>query len=1074
MVEKGLRKWVLSDSAKEPEIDGHDFERDRVPSPPTGRRQSWTKEAGPLIDEARSQAHRRGMKPWLRVGSASFQVAYFVIGISAIIFWTYLFGHPILESNLAGSDSGFHLSMITWIDRWFPRLPSWYPLQGVGTSAILQYPYGAHYLVVLLSRASGLTITQAFRVTQFASVALTACGVYLLVWRKMQNQTMALIAGLLYPLSSAAWRWVLAIGLFSQSVSLIFFAPTFLLFDAYLLMSSGQQSSVTVRRRRLLLLAASTAFCLMMVTHITTAFVFAMTILLYVLVSTVSQRNGRNLSTLIRHLGISFVALIPGIVLAAFWLVPFLYLSSLANRQGAIGQFALDQIPYLDLLSLIGLRGPPEASPMWAVILASPVVILAAVGLVLSLARSKTVLSLAIVSIAFAIFTAMPGIWLELVNVFKPLWANVYVRALIPTMIFLPAIAAYGAVELPRLIFNIPNYLIGRFKRSQHLPDQRMTPRSILKSGFATLLGVALAAGSFVVLRHVPPGYGEYQGYGPTLRAEYWPFKFDNLKISINQWPQFTMSTEDRPITAQIANELAEVLSLDEGNRLEMSPSLGWLVEWLPLFTDSSQIDIYYYVASLNRPMWGYQSATYWQEDYGSPHEVDEFARWLGIEYLILEEERNWVENFEDGIWQPIPLTGDNRFSNIDVRRFSESTGLASVFTKPDILVIGGYENGSYEKIFRLFNSGVIPYQEGTIVEGSHWIDDYSLEALSQFELVLLYGYDYKNSDHAWDLLAEYVRGGGALYIETGWQYWTPDWQIDPAPPIFPVENLEWKLVMPSDELSLASDANWANIDVQQFAPMIWEDQPWGVSTPSRGLRNWASPVLEASGKPIVAVGDYGAGKVVWSGMNQVGHIRTYDNNKEEVAFFKSLLQWLLPTTGSSQVVQPEIIRDYPDRISLTIPGPVDQGTSLLWREAYAPGWAATVEIEGRIETLPTYRAGPGLVLVPLPVSQEDEMIVTLNYSLAGVRGVGLGATALSGALLVGFAVWKPRNWKVKGERVPESGAMNQNLRDEGTDIATAEIPTRRNRSHDVSRNEIFATESEFPLADALGHPEDE
>ncbi|MCK4790565.1 MAG: hypothetical protein KAV87_42910, partial [Desulfobacteraceae bacterium] len=137
-----------------------------------------------------------------RLFTGSLRGLYFLLGIAAILFWTYLFGHPILEGNITGSDSGFHLSLISWIDQWFPKLPAWYPLQGAGCSSHLQYPYGAHYFVVFLSRASGLTLIRGFRLTQFASVAVTALGIYLLSWRKLHNQTMALIAGLFYPISS--------------------------------------------------------------------------------------------------------------------------------------------------------------------------------------------------------------------------------------------------------------------------------------------------------------------------------------------------------------------------------------------------------------------------------------------------------------------------------------------------------------------------------------------------------------------------------------------------------------------------------------------------------------------------------------------------------------------------------------------------------------------------------------------------------------------------------------------------------------------------------------------------------
>jgi len=228
---------------------------------------------------------------------SSWSAGYFVLGISAIALWTYLFGHPIVEGSIAGSDSGFHLSIIAWLDRWFPNVPAWYPLQGAGSSSILQYPYAAHFFVVCLSRLTGLSLIHAFRLTQFLSVAATAIGIYILVWRKLANQTMAMIAGLLYPISQASWRWLVAIGLFSQSVSIAFFAPAFLLFDSYLHQRRASSDGESPRLLGLPLVGASVTFCLMIITHPATAIVFAMTILLYSLLLGSFESEDRRIRT---------------------------------------------------------------------------------------------------------------------------------------------------------------------------------------------------------------------------------------------------------------------------------------------------------------------------------------------------------------------------------------------------------------------------------------------------------------------------------------------------------------------------------------------------------------------------------------------------------------------------------------------------------------------------------------------------------------------------------------------------------------------------------------------------------
>ncbi|MCK4794791.1 MAG: hypothetical protein KAV87_64275, partial [Desulfobacteraceae bacterium] len=145
---------------------------------------------------------------------------------------------------------------------------------------------------------------------------------------------------------------------------------------------------------------------------------------------------------------------------------------------------------------------------------------------------------------------------------------------------------------------------------------------------------------------------------------------------------------------------------------------------------------------------------------------------------------------------------------------------------------------------------------------------------------------------------------------------------------------------------------------------------------------------------------------VVWSGMNLVGHIRKYGNS-EEMGFIRSLIQWLLPESKSDHVDRLEVQRDNPDRITLRIPGPIDKGTFLLWREAHAPGWHASVKVNGVDENVKIYRAGPGMMLMNLPFSQDDEVVVTMEYSLDLVRGVGQAVTVLTGILLLGLVAGK-------------------------------------------------------------------
>jgi hypothetical protein len=935
-----------------------------------------------------------------RVFAGSFRGLYFILSIAAILFWTYLFGHPILEGNIAGSDSAYALSLISWIDRWFPILPAWYPLQGAGSSGILMYPFAAHYFVVLASRLTGLSLTQAFRLTQLASVAATSCGIYVLAWKKLQSQTIALISGLLYPISMAAWKWGAGIGVFGQSVSFALVAPTFLLFDEYMLNRLGHPQRIRGWRSRLILMASAIAFCMMIMTHLITAIVFGMTILLYSLLIPMAQdKGGRALAT-IENLKRSMIGIVLGLLLASFWLMPFVHIRSQVNRQGPVTELGLNQVPTLDLLAMMGLVEQPATKSLYAVTFASPVLILASVGLVLSIRRRRFVLVLAIITISFAIFTAMPGALAGLIKPLARLWAILYGRATIPTIIFLPIVAGYGAVELSRCLIDAPGVLIRFRTTGEWAPEPGLIRWSTLKSFLAGLLGIIVTVVVFIYLRHAPPGYKNYQGYGHVGGDAWQPFEFKGNVIENIRWPSFSISSSEWPNAGRTASELTEILHLKANRRIYSSIYFGGVLEALPLYSDVSTVSMYYYQGKLNSPMLGYMAETYWNSEYGSSHEVDEFAKWLGVDYVVLSKDLDPLEKYDGGNWHTVALPDDKGLENIAVRGFNDPTGIASVLTAPEILVIGGFEKKAYEQIFRLFNSGLVEYDQAIIVEGGHRIDDYSKEELSHFELVFLHGYGYRNRDRAWDLLTEYVQAGGSLYIDTGWQYMVPDWEMDEAPSLLPVSNLVWTSVHSTEQLFIPQDADWISIDAEQFAPMMWGNQPWGVSSPSGSLRNWATPVLFASNKPLVAAGQYGKGRVVWSGMNLVGHINRYQDS-EERAFLQDLILWLLPRSGADRYEKPEIRREHPDSVTLTIPGPVSEGTNLLWRENHTPDWRASAEINGVEEEIEIYRAGPGMMLMHLPPSQEETMVVTMEYSLAGVRGIGIGVTALIGILLL-------------------------------------------------------------------------
>ncbi len=856
---------------------------------------------------------QRSYDDWmLSVTSSFLKGLYAAFGLLLISGFIYLLGYPILEGAIVGNDSAYALSIIYWINQWFPELPNWYPLQGAGASSIVQYPYASHYLVVFAHRLLGLNIFEAFRVAQLLSIILTAWGVYLLVWAKIRSQTAALIAGIFYPLSFAVWSWVTDVGLFAQAFSLIYFAPTLLLFDLYVLQGRNR-SDRSDKLRWLVFSAAAFLFAAMFLTHGTTGVVFAMTVLAYVALHEILSSE---VDSRFRRLGKSLLktsfGLGTGLLLVAFWIIPYLGLSQLANREGVAGEFALHQIPYLDLAAMFGLGPAPPEWGMWALGFASTVAVFALIGIVLGVRKNRTVLVWAILAFSFALFTAMPGIWIDLVATFQKLWGYLYVRALVPTMIFLPALAGYGAVELSRRMVALPGQLLRFLRSGGSTAGSNNRVGRWLQSAFVAVLALSITYAGFIYLRRPPTNNEFYPGYGPMHGVGESVLEFSGSHISLARTPSFAINSTGYAAADQIMPAIDQTLGLSSGPRIDVSPYLGGFLQILPLYTEASTINIYAYGASLIHAMWGYQQGAFFSDEFGSPHEIDQLARWLGIEYVFLNTGNDPLYKYDPGRWPIVALPPETLNDSFQVRRFADSTGMASAFLRPTILVIGGVEHGAYEQVFKVLNSGALNYGEGISVEGSHYIDDYSVAELSNFDAVILHGYGYKDSDKAWEILEDYVNHGGSLFIETGWQYRSPEWESENLHEILPAARLDWQPSDTNGEFAVVNEAFSQGIETSEFAPMIWRDQPWGISSPTAGLRSWANPILTFASIPVVASGEYGDGRVLWSGMNAFSHIRTYESDAE-IMFMEKLIDWLLEDSARVELDPPSYVRDEPD-----------------------------------------------------------------------------------------------------------------------------------------------------------------
>ncbi|MBU3956887.1 hypothetical protein KKI19_01200, partial [Patescibacteria group bacterium] len=356
-----------------------------------------------------------------------------------------------------------------------------------------------------------------------------------------------------------------------------------------------------------------------------------------------------------------------------------------------------------------------------------------------------------------------------------------------------------------------------------------------------------------------------------------------------------------------------------------------------------------------------------------NPDLINNFARQFGINYIFFDKITD-TQLFQKAGWE----IWDGSWEE-GILKFPEENPLAELSEKPAVLVISQKSLDAYDQVFRLSSYGVIPYKDAFIVWGKGMIDDYSLEELRKFDVLLLDGYTYKSWQKANKLLSEYVRGGGSVFIDTGWQYTVPDWETENALEIIPFKKLSWKDLGKTSDFALEDIEIVKEVDVSQFGPLIYQDQPWRVSTFEKSdLKDWARVVLGVKDYPLIVVGKFGQGRVVWSGMNIFPHAKQGENiYYEELKLLANLFSWL--TEGKSKVNLPVTYkREHPDKVEFIVGEDVPNGGFLLWKEAYHPDFQATLETTEKQQatTLKVYRAGPGLVAIKLPKLNKGERVV--------------------------------------------------------------------------------------------------
>lgn len=301
------------------------------------------------------------------------------------------------------------------------------------------------------------------------------------------------------------------------------------------------------------------------------------------------------------------------------------------------------------------------------------------------------------------------------------------------------------------------------------------------------------------------------------------------------------------------------------------------------------------------------------------------------------------------------------------------------------ILFVGdekGYENLIRTMAMTNLNSFLmIP------IKGAESIDSINSEELKQFKAVILYQFKGEN----WSKITSYVKNGGMVFIETGTQ---DNLTTEKLQEVFPIDSVNTTTIQGPLDATLRKESNVDyTIKTENFSPFIFENGPWKLSTSSmQDIRTWAHPILSRQNQALLVHGMLGKGRVVWSGMNLMYHIVTYDNYEEAKLFANILKQIAIqdPTkpTFTVQRDDPRIIEIKGNNVS-----------GVYFKENYDSGWTATAN--GK--KIPVYIAGLNFMYIPIPQSisnQSQQIVLSFNGNLTSWLLFGLSSFSLLLAIL--------------------------------------------------------------------------
>jgi hypothetical protein len=936
-------------------------------------------------------------------------VAVLLAGASA-----WILGWRLLADGPPAGDTLYQLHLARWIEGTFPSISWWYPWDASGMSYRMGYPTAGYWLAVLVERWQHLQLTQVFQLFTWLVNPMVAVGIYAYCALRMRLPHVGLGALVLYLISPLPYTNMANYGLWANQVGVVLVMPSILALDVFAERWHRGERDATYR-------FSAIGFCGLtsVLGLVSPALVLAPAIMAFAYVAAVPGRSWRVRG---KWLLATVLLLTGAFALSLFWVLPLYTAQAVGHSRTPPAYFSADDIS--------------RTLPLWplqhgsfADRLVPEVWMLAVVGgLGVVIHRQLRAVALA----AVLAFVGMSWMGLYQFAYQIPLLHEASALNSRSCMVILqsmaPILAAYALLGLaPQLALAIAR----RFGRP--VVGWMLGP-VLLSAGTACLVLDLYQAPALFGPAGSLPYYGpiaafSFQdpwGLGPLCNNSPPPNRSDTgfpaCRPCLDGWNQLRDIHCWRPwrIGCYDVRCVPTSGAIDGAADPFPRPPLRTIVDiWSPSYlmafhalTGGSQV--YTYNSQLI-PSPELDASMLWDSLDNPRTGANVEANWawsVGADSVMLNplKQPAAVAGYRQAGWSALPRSPGASAPIVLLN--PRPSGLAASWGRPNLtLVVGTDQTGGqshpYDNIYATAMEGMLPPQRAWLVRGrSPYIDDYSVEELSGFKLLVLQGYRYRDQNRAMQLLSDYVRAGGDLYLDSGWQFVTPDWDSATAPSFWPVEQLSWARMNPRATVTVMSRPD------PSFPKLIYQGAGWAASGAPR-TRPGAQPVISVDGRVLAARWQWGRGRVLWSGMNLIAHLETNAGSDgtssdagDETRVVADQFDWLLGGKGSGSEQQRPLQVHWQDNDAASVDLTASNvPTAVLFRETLMPGWGVSLVWPGGQRELPILDAGQDFMLVSLDHVPAGSKLVYRFQPSAVVR---LGQVLSVVALLL-FLFWLVR-----------------------------------------------------------------